>query len=86
MFRSTKTSANLFHAFTSPCVAPLINLNVKICTSDLIPEHLKPTSYPIHLAPAQAEGSPTCALHTDTQPHQMSVTSAAAPHPSHHAP
>lgn len=31
--RATKASANLFNAFQTPCVAPLINLNVKISTS-----------------------------------------------------
>lgn len=34
--RATKTSPNLFNAFSSPCVPPLINLNVKISESLLL--------------------------------------------------
>ncbi|KAI9637164.1 putative asparaginase [Dioszegia hungarica] len=30
--RATKISANLFHAFQTPCVPPLINMNVKMTT------------------------------------------------------
>lgn len=44
--RATKASANLFNAFQTPCVPPLINLNVKIsaCAPNLrsnLPCHVK---------------------------------------------
>lgn len=35
--RATKTSPNLFHAFSSPCLPPLISLNVKISTAPALP-------------------------------------------------
>lgn len=60
--RATKTSPNLFHAFDTPCVPPLIELNVKITHGDPLPPRtaaLPPRLTPLLTTPTVL----SCAVH-----------------------
>ncbi|ORY21160.1 Asparaginase/glutaminase [Naematelia encephala] len=58
--RATKTSPNLFNAFQTPCVPPLINLNVKITHQSRLPPRssaLPPRIIPLATSPTVISAS-----------------------------